>query len=278
MIRLWCICISLTISCVPFAKGLDQTTNNRASFVFPYVKPDPYPVIVQIPEGAINNFTKSGSSTGNSYALAYVTVPPGAGPGPHIHHWTNEWFYYPEGGIVMFSSEKQYPDPNKIPNGSQEPKARMHRYLTKPGDLIYGPANYVHGFKNEGNVTRSMILVWAPDKISQYFFEVGQIVTDPCKMPPIGDLNVQRFISEAPRFGINMSSNMSEYVDSWSDDWQPALGMAAQGQKLLDLLTNSSSQQSSCPAVQSHVAVLQPLLFLIYFVIPTVAGMLSISY
>lgn len=277
VISLLPIWISIFLYSLTFAKALNVFPKHTSSFAFPYVKPDPYPVIVQIPEGAINNFTKTGSSTGGSYALAYVTVPPGTGPAPHIHHWTNEWFYYPEGGIVMFSSDEAYPDPTKIPNGFQLPKTRMRRYLTKPGDLIYGPAYYVHGFRNEGNVTRPVILVWTPDKISQYFFEVGQIVTDPCKMPPIGDLNVQRFVSEAPRFGINMSSYWDEYVESWTDDWQPALGMAANAQELLDLLANSTSKEDSCSARSSHTAILSSSFLFVSFISLIFNNMFSVG-
>ena len=47
-------------------------------------------------------------------------------------------------------------------------------------------------------------------------------------------------MSEAPIYGINQSANWDDYVASWSDDWQPLLGMNANGQELLDLLGNSS--------------------------------------
>ncbi|CAF3202839.1 unnamed protein product [Rotaria socialis] len=267
MIRLDFVGTCLVLCWISFVIGSSSTSNaakTSSSFTFPYVKPDPYPVLVQIPEGAINNFLKTGSSTGGTYAMVNATIPPGAGPPPHIHHWTNEWFYFPEGGLVIFSSDQQYPNPAQIPNGIQLPKANMHRYYTKPGDLIYGPAFYVHGFRNEGNVSRTVILAWTPDVMSQYFFEVGQIFTDPCRRPDISTINKALFVSEAPKYGINMSSYWNEYVASWADDFQPALGMAANAQELFDLIANSSSQNDSCKTLQSHAALSQPSFLLIY--------------
>lgn len=105
------------------------------------------------------NFTKIGYITGATYSIAYIRFPPKADPPPHIHHWTNGWFYFEEGGIEIFSSNEMYSDPNKISNGVQQPKAYMHRYITKLDDLIYGSAYYIHDFRNEGNVGRSLINV-----------------------------------------------------------------------------------------------------------------------
>jgi mannose-6-phosphate isomerase-like protein (cupin superfamily) len=79
-----------------------NSTNDTSSFSFPYVKPDPYPVVLQGPAGEIFNFTKNGYTTFDSFTISYTTVPPGGGPAPHIHHWTDEWFFFPEGGIVLF--------------------------------------------------------------------------------------------------------------------------------------------------------------------------------
>jgi mannose-6-phosphate isomerase-like protein (cupin superfamily) len=213
-----------------------------------------------------------------SFTITYATVPPSGGPSPHIHHWTDEWFYFPEGGIVLFSSDQQYPDPGQIPNGIQLPKANMHRYHTKSGDLIYGPRFYVHGFHNEDNVSHSLIIVWSPDKISQYFFEVGQILTDSCKRPPISDINKSLLVSEGPKYGINQSSPWDEYVASWSDDWQPLLGMDAKGQEFLNLLGNSSVEYVPCQTLLSHAALLQPSFVFIYSTGFIITRMLSVLF
>lgn len=272
--------------CLVLHDGSFAATNNASSsgangtvpFPFPYVKPDPYPVLVQGPAGEIFNFTKTGFSTLGSFSIAYATIPAGGGPAPHIHHWTDEWFYFPEGGIVLFTSNRTYPDPSQIPNGNQLPKANMHRYRSKPGDLIHGPRFYVHGFRNEENQTRSMVFIWAPDKISEYFFDVGQILTDPCKQPSVSDVNKRLFVSEAPKYGINQSASWDEYVASWTDDWQPLLGMNAEGQKLLDLLTNSSTEYIPCQKSSSYETTLHLSPFFIYSIGFIITRMLSIRF
>lgn len=222
------------------------------SFIFPQIKSDPYPVLLQGPAGEIFNFVKIGYTTNNSYVLAYVTLPPNSGPPPHIHHWTDEWFYFPEGGVVIFSSYQMYPNDSMIPNGYQLPKTTMHRYLTKPGDLIYGPAFYVHGYRNEDNVTHNLITVWTPDLISQYFFDVGQILTSPYNVPPVTNISKTLFFTEAPKFGINMSSYWDEYVANWTDDWQPQLGPIVAGQNLLNILQNDIVLNTTLPSITSY--------------------------
>jgi mannose-6-phosphate isomerase-like protein (cupin superfamily) len=281
MIRLHFIWICLAFNGDLFTSASNSSSNGEndtLAFPFPNVKPDPFPVLVQGPAGELFNFTKIGYSTLDSFSIAYATVPPGGGPAPHIHHWTDEWFYFPEGGIVLFRSSLQYPDPSQIPNGIQLPKANMHRYHSKSGDLIYGPRFYVHGFRNEDNVTHPMIFIWSPDKISEYFFVVGQILTDPCKRPPVTDIMKSLFVSEAPKYGINQSSDWDEYVASWSDDWQPPLGMGANGQELLDLLGNSSTEYIPCQTLLSHAALLQSSFIFIYSIGFIIARMLSILF
>ena len=183
---------------------------------FPNYQPDPKPMIIQGPAGEIFIFTKVGATTCGKYTIADSVIPPGAGPMPHIHHWTSEWFYFPNGGIVIYMSEKTYPDVNQVP-GHQLPKGKVHRYMTKPGDLIFGPRYYIHGFNNVVKDNRPLIFVWAPDKISYYFKEVGQLVTDPKHPPKINDRNKVLFVTQGPKYAINQSSSWGEYVDGEGD-------------------------------------------------------------
>lgn len=183
---------------------------------FPNYQPDPKPMIIQGPAGEIFTFTKTAATTCGKYTIADSVIPPGAGPMPHIHHWTDEWFYFPDGGITIYMSEKTYPDVKQVP-GHELPKGVVHRYRTQPGDLIYGPRYYIHGFNNMAKNNRRLIFVWQPDKISDYFKEVGQLVTDPKKPPKIDDRNKVLFVTQGPKYGINQSSSWGEYVDGEGD-------------------------------------------------------------
>lgn len=212
--------------------GCQSAASRRATFRFPDIQPDPNPLIIQGPAGEIFRFVKTGATTCGRYSMADSTIPAGAGPMPHIHHWTDEWFYFPDGGIVIYMSDRTYPDLNVVP-GYQAPKGRVHRYHTKPGDLVYGPRHYIHGFTNESAGTRRLIFVWTPDRITDYFREVGQTVTDVNRLPPIAERNKQLFVSQAPKYGINQSSRFDEYVSGADDDLHPMDNRAAELQALL---------------------------------------------
>jgi mannose-6-phosphate isomerase-like protein (cupin superfamily) len=209
------------------------------AFQWPEIQADPTPLIIQGPAGEIFRFVKTGETTCGRYSMADAVIPAGAGPPPHIHHWTDEWFYFPDGGIVIFMSEETYPDVNVVP-GYQVPKGHVHRYRTKPGDLFYGPRYYIHGFVNDTQTTRRLIFVWTPDKVTEYFREVGQIITDINTLPPISDRNKELFASQAPKYGINQSRRLDEYVAQWSDTTQAA---DPHGAELMALLANDIKGQ-----------------------------------
>lgn len=250
------------------SNGVEMTP----SFTFPDVKSDPNPVLVQGPAGELFNFTTIANSNGNAFDLVYVIIPPKAGPPPHIHHWEDEWFYFPEGGLIIFGSTEIYPNASLIPNGVELPKTVMRRYKTKPGDLIFGPAFYAHGYINEDNVSHPVINVFAPGGISNYFFRVGQILTTLDNLPTITDTNKKLFVSEAPNFGMNMSSNMNEYAASWEDDLELYFGNNPRVQELLKLLENITIQNSG-----QHIATPHPYLITASLVFSYSAAFLAIQ-
>lgn len=80
------------------------------SFKFPDVKPDPNPLRILTPAKEQFTFIKTGATTCHQYTMVEAIIPPGAGPLPHIHHFTDEWFYFPEGGITLGMSMEASPD------------------------------------------------------------------------------------------------------------------------------------------------------------------------
>jgi hypothetical protein len=190
--------------------------NNRP-FAFPKVIPDSDPLRILGPAGEYFTFVKTGKSTCGKYVMAEATVPSGEGPMPHIHHYTNEWFYFPDGGITIMHSDKTFPDLNVVP-GQDLPKVRFHLEQTTPGSLYYGERYYVHGFVNTSDSTKRLVFIWTPDDpkvgITSYFKAVGQPLPDPDNPPPINPKNRDLFASEAPKFGINQSTSFWQYIDS----------------------------------------------------------------
>jgi mannose-6-phosphate isomerase-like protein (cupin superfamily) len=187
---------------------------------FPDVKSDLAPTYVQGPAGEIFTFLKTGRSTCGTYVMADGVIPPGAGPFPHVHHFTDEWFYFPDGGLTIEMGVREYPDINIIP-GKNAPKDHLYLYNTRPGDIVYGPRYIIHGFHNRTNKSHRLVVVWSPaDKpgvdITDYFLEAGQVLTDPKNPPPIGAQNKELFVTIAPKYGINQSSSLDEYVSATS--------------------------------------------------------------
>lgn len=179
---------------------------------FPHYTPDPHPLMILGPAGEIFSFQKTCATTRGWYALAYAVIPPGAGPLPHVHHYTDEWFYFPDGGITIEMGEHRYPTMGMIP-GKTAAKDTFHEVETKPGDIFYGPRYIIHGFFNDTTKTHHLIFVWTPDDgVVDYFREVGQHITDPNHIPPINEANKELFVKHAPKYGINQSSSYDQYI------------------------------------------------------------------
>jgi mannose-6-phosphate isomerase-like protein (cupin superfamily) len=205
------------------------------AFVFPTVKPDPNPLRIQGPAGEAFTFVKTCRTTMNHYAMAEATIPSGTGPLPHVHHYTDEWFYFPEGGITIEMGEHPYPTIGFIP-GKSAPKDTFHLIKTTPGSLFYGPRYIIHGFFNDTTQTHHMIFVWTPDDgIVDYFREVGQLIKDPANPPAIDPINKKLFVSQAPKYGINQSSSYNQYIDKV--DRSPMPAMDEHRDELVKLLT-----------------------------------------
>jgi quinol monooxygenase YgiN/mannose-6-phosphate isomerase-like protein (cupin superfamily) len=185
-----------------------------AGFDFPKVIPDPNPLQILGPAGERFTFTKTCATTGGRYVMADALIPPGAGPLPHIHHYTDEWFYFPDGGLTLEMGSNIYPNINKVP-GVNLPKEQLHLAKADPGSLFYGPKYHVHGFINPGQKPRRLIFVWTPDDgITEYFKEVGQPMPDPSNPPAINPKSKALFISQAPKYGINQSAYFNQYIDA----------------------------------------------------------------
>jgi mannose-6-phosphate isomerase-like protein (cupin superfamily) len=215
-------------------------------FVMPPVKEDPNPLIIQGPAGEIFRFVRTGASTCGRYLMARATIPPGAGPIPHVHHWTDEFFVFPEGGFTLFLGTQLYPTVLQEP-GRNAPKDHIALIQTKPGDVFYGPRFMIHGLINNTQVSHDMYYIWMPDvpaaSILNYFKTVGTVLSSPDNPPPIDPVSKIRFVTEATLFGINQSSDFFQYVADTDTDGRPM--DAFRNKQLMDMLT-SVGDGSNC--------------------------------
>jgi mannose-6-phosphate isomerase-like protein (cupin superfamily) len=194
------------------ALGSNDSKPDDTTFQFPDVEPDPEPLRLLGPAGEQFTFLKTGATTDGSFVLAIADTPPGAGPLPHVHRNTDEWFYIAEGTVQMQMGSRAYPA-GEVP-GKNAPRAVLHTMNANRGTLLYGPRNVIHGYKNIGDKPAKIITVWAPDKgVTDYFKAVAQPLPDPDNPPPINPKNQALFVSEAPRFGIDQSAAFDQYIE-----------------------------------------------------------------
>jgi hypothetical protein len=216
-------------------------------FVLPKIVPEECPTQVRGPAGEIFTFVKTGKSTCGKYLIADTVVPAGMGPTPHIHHWTDEWFYFPEGGYMLFMGENEFPSVNVVP-GQGAPRERVHMVRTKPGDLFYGKRYILHGFQNISTKDVRFFMIWTPDtpdvSILEYFKRAGSVIKDPKHLPPITARNFELFVSLAPSYGINQSSDFWQYVSEAMEGLHQMDNKAAGLRELL------KSGNNGCPGTK----------------------------
>jgi hypothetical protein len=178
------------------------------------------------PAGEIFEFSTC-NADGIGFTIAEAQIPPGAGPLPHIHHYTNEWFWTPKGGLQLFQSVKEYPDLENPATDEQAGNTTVYTVNTEPNQIVYGPKYRVHGFANTTTETRPLTFIWLEDAISpeyelhdggirEYFQDVGIPIKDLRRLPAITEESKIEFVSHAPLYGINQSYYFFEYVDGVS--------------------------------------------------------------
>ncbi|WP_200674598.1 MULTISPECIES: cupin domain-containing protein [unclassified Pseudomonas] len=214
-------------------------------FNFPDLANEAKEPIVLGPAGETIEFFQSGKTTCGRYLFAKVTVPPTVGPPPHVHHWTDEWFYAPNGGITLFMGTNQYPDLERPP-GKDSPKDTLQLMTMRPKELFYGERYIVHGFVNPTDKPQELYIVWTPDtpdvSILPYFLKAG-VIKDP-KNPDQkpNPLSKIRLVSMAPAYGINQSTDFWEYVDKVVETEEHS-HMPDNRERLMKLLTSQEKCQ-----------------------------------
>lgn len=213
------------------------------------------------PAGEIFEFSTCNRSD-LGFTIANAQIPAGAGPLPHIHHYTNEWFWTPQGNLELFQSANEYPDLNKPATNDQSGRTTLYTLATSPNQVVYSPKYHVHGFVNTSSETRPLTFVWIRDQTSppypfndggirEYFQEVGIPIKDIEKLPPITDEARQKFVTLAPKYGINQSNYFLKYASGVSSQPTAALANLSNDQdltKIIDAINayNQGDQSVKC--------------------------------
>jgi mannose-6-phosphate isomerase-like protein (cupin superfamily) len=98
-----------------------------------------------------------GSVTNGQYGLFEWSMPPRAGGAkPHFHKTFSEAFYVTAGTVRLYDGDRWVE--------------------AQPGDYLYVPEGGIHAFSNDADEPASMLIVFAPGKPRErYFEEVAEI-------------------------------------------------------------------------------------------------------
>lgn len=135
--------------------------------------------------GDVYRFLAVGEDTNGKYALWEATVPPGAGPPPHVHSREEEGFYVLEGELTFLVGGE--------------------RFIARAGMFANMAVGTPHSFKNESSKTARMLVFVAPAGLEKMFFEVGAPVLPgvTTAAPPTKE-EIERLLVVAPRYGIEI--------------------------------------------------------------------------
>lgn len=128
-------------------------------------------------------FLVTGKETGGAYFAMEAFVPPGGGPGPHVHTREDESFYVLEGYVEFLLGEETV--------------------VAGPGDFVHVPRGLVHRFRNAGTETAKLVLTFTPAGI-EGFFEATLDVAPPgtLDVPDNAEDVASRYAAAAPRYGL----------------------------------------------------------------------------
>lgn len=128
-------------------------------------------------------FLVTGAQSDGAYFIMEALVPPLGGPPPHIHHREQESFYLLEGTLDIRMGDKVV--------------------QASTGDFVHIPRGMVHCFRNTGDSTARMLLIFSPGGIERFFEETLEQVQDRSAPQPANmDAVVDRYVEAAPRHGL----------------------------------------------------------------------------
>ena len=134
--------------------------------------------------GDTYTFKVTGDDTDGRFTVLEASVPPQAGPPPHVHQIEDEAYYMLEGELEMLDHD---------------------RVITlRAGEFVYIPHGTRHAFKNTGTTSSRMLVFITPAGFENFLFEVGQPAKPGEMAPPLEPAEMERTAALAPRYGLEL--------------------------------------------------------------------------
>ncbi|WP_024546873.1 hypothetical protein [Picosynechococcus sp. NKBG15041c] len=124
---------------------------------------------------------RTAADTCGLYQIAEAILPPNAGPPPHFHFATDEWFFSTESSLVRLYASQEPQDPlqvGQIPGINVDP-VKVGSVIQNQGEILFSPKGMIHYFRNETpgqeNV-RGFYNIWAPGYgVSERFEDINNL-------------------------------------------------------------------------------------------------------
>ncbi len=128
---------------------------------------------------------RSGADTAGAYTVMELTIAPGNGTPPHVHHREDETFLIMDGEMTFWV----------------EGQAMVRR----KGEFLSAPKDVPHHYANTGATPARIVCTAAPAGIEEFFEKVGTILHLPSdEAIPLTPEAIALMIETAPKYGIDI--------------------------------------------------------------------------
>jgi quercetin dioxygenase-like cupin family protein len=135
--------------------------------------------------GELMTFLITGKESGGALFMAEVSVAPGGGTPPHIHHREDESFHVLEGKLTI--------------------QVGGDTITASAGDFAFLPRGIAHSFKNTGDGYAKALVLTTPAGLEGFFEEVFEPATDRTAAPPSPSKKlIGRALAAGPRYGLEL--------------------------------------------------------------------------
>jgi quercetin dioxygenase-like cupin family protein len=135
--------------------------------------------------GELMTFLITSAESGGAVFMSEVSVAPGGGTSPHIHHHEDEAFRLLEGTLTI--------------------QVGGDTITASAGDFAFLPRGIAHSFKNAGDCDAKALVLITPAGLEGFFTEVFEPATDRSAVPPAATKEMMdRARAAAPRYGLEL--------------------------------------------------------------------------
>jgi quercetin dioxygenase-like cupin family protein len=136
--------------------------------------------------GDTYTFKATGADTGGRLTVWEATVPPGAGPPPHLHLAQAEAYYLLEGELEVLVLDGE------------------RLFTAHAGDSVFIPRGTVHRFRNVSQSASRMLLWMTPAGFEGFLFRVGRPARLGEQAPPLTAEEIARSVAIAHEYGMEI--------------------------------------------------------------------------